>query len=169
MHPEAHAALDKMLSDAGIDRHHTYRVLDLGGADINGTGRDLLPKAHWTGLDIEPGLRVDIVADATTWQPAAGESWDIVVCTELLEHVARWHDVLLTAACALDLDGRFFLTCASIGRRPHGARGAPDPAPGEYYGNIDPGKLRLLMRTHFRDVYVTYNPTPGDAYAWGVK
>jgi hypothetical protein len=158
-----------MLTAAGIDRDYPYRALDLGGADINGTGRDLLPAAKWTGLDLVPGPGVDIVADATTWQPAAGESWDLVVSTELLEHVERWPDVLLSAACALDIGGSFFVTCASIGRRPHGARGGYDPEPGEHYANISPDKLRYFMRMHFRDVNVTYNPIPGDLYTWGLK
>lgn len=169
MHPEAHAGLDRMLADAGIDRDLPWRALDLGGADINGTGRDLLPAAKWTGLDIHPGPGVDVVADATTWTPPPGAEWDIVVCTELLEHVDRWPAVVTTAACALVNAGYLFVTCAATGRRPHGARGEPYPAPNEYYGNIDPTELLLHLGTHFRDLHVDYNPNPGDVYAWGVK
>lgn len=169
MHPEAHAAMDRMLTEAGIDRAATLRVLDLGGADINGTARGLLPKAEWTGLDIEPGPGVDIVADATKWDIPRNIEFDAVVCTELLEHVECWLLVLHTASAALKPGGHLFITCASDGRPPHGARGGPEPAPGEHYGNIQLGLLRLALETHFSEVQVTYNPNPGDAYAWAVK
>lgn len=169
MHPEAHAAMDRMLTEARIDRAAPLRVLDLGGADVNGSIRDLLPKAEWTGLDIQPGPGVDIVADATTWDPPDDREWDVVVCTELLEHVHNWTAVLAAASSALRYSGRhLFVTCASTGRPPHGARGAAEPAPGEHYANIDPDRLGEVLGVLFTRAEVTYQPIPGDAYAWAV-
>lgn len=169
MHPEAHAAVDLMLTQAGIDRTAPLRVLDLGGADINGTARDLLPKAEWTGLDIEPGPGVDIVDDARFWMPAPDRDWDIVVSTELLEHVDHWQGVLAGAAAALRDPGRhLFVTCAGHGRPPHGARGGAAPAVGEYYGNVNTNELHFVLGTLFREVHVDYVAVPGDLYAWAV-
>ncbi|MEU0467299.1 methyltransferase domain-containing protein [Amycolatopsis sp. NPDC006131] len=156
-----------MLDAAGLDTTAPVDALDLGGADINGTARHLLPNATWTGLDIQPGPGVDIVADATTWQP--DRVFDVVVCTELLEHVQNWRAVLATAHAALRAGGVLVLTCASNGRRPHGARGDMDPAPGEWYGNVDWEDIGDELAHLFTEYQVVFNPNPGDCYAWGRK
>ena len=46
MHPEAHDAVGRMLDLSGIERAAPWRVLDLGGRDINGTIRAHLPKGR---------------------------------------------------------------------------------------------------------------------------
>lgn len=167
MHVEACAGARKMLADAGLNPAGEWDSLDLGGADINGTARSLLPYARWTGLDIAPGPGVDIVTDATTWEP--DRSFDVVVCTELLEHVPQWGQCIATAWKALRAGGTLILTCASTGRRPHGARGDMDPAPGEWYGNVPIDELRAVIACLFRGYEVVFNPDPGDCYAWARK
>ncbi|WP_030917276.1 class I SAM-dependent methyltransferase [Streptomyces sp. NRRL B-24720] len=157
-----------MLDLSGIDRAASWRVLDLGGRDINGTIRSHLPKATWTGTDIEPGDGVDIVHDATLTWPADAGQFDVVVCTEVLEHLPLWRLVLHTAAEALEPGGPELLvvTCASDGRPEHGVAGAPLPAPGEWYANVPPGHVRETLETLFEQVHVEYQANPGDAYAW---
>jgi len=166
MHAEAYAAVDRMITDSGIDRRGQWTGLDIGGRNVNGAARDLLPRATWTGLDATPGPGVDIVADARTWVP--DRLVDVVLCTEVLEHVERWAEVLTTARDALDPagPGLVLVTCASSGRPPHGAGGAPAPAEGEWYRNVAPDVLEDVARRLWRDVHVTYNPHPGDAYLW---
>ncbi|MFB6776480.1 methyltransferase domain-containing protein [Streptomyces sp. NPDC056352] len=168
MHPEAHDAVGRMLDLSGIERDASWRVLDLGGRDINGTIRAHLPKATWTGTDIEPGPGVDIVHDATLPWPQDAGQFDVVVCTEVLEHLPLWRLVLHAAAEALEPGGPELLvvTCASDGRPEHGVAGAPLPAPGEWYGNVPPGHLRDTLESLFREVHVEYRANPGDAYAW---
>lgn len=169
MHIEARSGLDRMLTTAAIDRGAAWRVLDLGGRDINGGIRDLLPKAEWTGMDLVPGPGVDLVHDATQPWPESFPVFDIVVCTEVLEHVQDWRMVVAAAYAALDPSGpqAVFVTCASDGRRPHGASGDMWPAPGEWYANVSPEELREAMSRVFTEVLVEYNPMPGDAYAYG--
>jgi hypothetical protein len=65
MHPEARDGLARQLAASGVALDAPWRVLDLGGRNINGQIRDLLPAAKWTGLDITPGPGVDLVHDAT--------------------------------------------------------------------------------------------------------
>lgn len=168
MHPEARDGLDRMIAATGIDRGAGWRVLDLGGRDVNGGIRDLLPDAHWTGLDIRSGPGVDLVHDATLPWPDGFPLFDIVVSTEMLEHVHDWPAVLETAHAALDPFGAqlAFFTCASTGRRPHGASGEWDPPADEWYGNVDPEHLSRELGRVFADSIVEYNPTPGDAYAY---
>ncbi|MFD4830119.1 methyltransferase domain-containing protein [Streptomyces uncialis] len=168
MHPEAHEAIRRMMDHAELDRTATWSALDLGGRDINGTVREHLPNAAWTGTDLSPGPGVDIVHDATLpWRPEHG-LYDVVVCTEVLEHVENWRAVLGAAAGALDPGGPQLLvvTCASDGRPAHGMSGAPQPAPGEWYANVPPRALRDALTDLFDVVYVEYRARPGDAYAW---
>jgi SAM-dependent methyltransferase len=158
--------------------------LDIGGADVNGTARRWFPEVSWHGLDIAPGPGVDIVADATTWrghgfvgdegreQPGIDlPAYDIVLCTELLEHVKDWPAVLETIWHALVPDGHAFITCASTGRRPHGARGEHDVPPGEHYANVHPDELRDKVSRMYQagmkfEGAMRYTAVPGDLYAW---
>ena len=112
-------------------------------------------------LDIEAGPGVTIVADARTWRPEPGsELYDLVISTECLEHVEGWTSVIATAAAALKVGGWFVGTCASIGRGPHGATGAPSPAKGEWYRNVWPQELVGMARSCFGFVNVQYEQDP---------
>ena len=167
MHPEARDGLARQLEASGLDLSAPWRVLDLGGRDINGSIRDLLPNAKWTGLDIAAGPGVDLVHDATTPWPDGFDRFDLVVSTEVLEHVEKWGAILRTASQALEPDGpeALFVTCASTGRPQHGASGAPLPGPGEWYSNVGPSALADVLESLFRHSVVEYRPNPGDAYA----
>lgn len=169
MHPEAYDGLARMLAASGLALDAPWRALDLGGRDINGSIRGLLPAARWTGLDIAPGPDVDLVHDATTAWPDGWDRFDLVVCTEVLEHVEKWAALLRTASQALEPGGpeMLFVTCASTGRRPHGASGAMDPGPGEWYDNVSPAAVRGALVGLFRSSHVEYRANPGDAYGWG--
>lgn len=157
-----------MIEATGIDRQYAYRCLDLGGRDINGGIRDLIPNGKWMGVDIAPGPGVDIVRDCTHGWLDTLPRFDIVVCTEVLEHVAEWRDLLRTCAQALDPMGSqlLFVTAASTGRRPHGASGALHPAPGEWYRNVPWAEVADELEKWFNNSSVDYNPNPGDVYAW---
>ncbi len=169
MHAEARIALDRMIDQSGIDRQYAFRCLDLGGRDINGGIRDLIPNGQWQGVDIEAGPGVDIVRDCTMGWLDLLPRFDVVVCTEVLEHVEKWRDILRTCAQALDPMGSqlLFVTAASVGRHPHGASGAPAPAAGEWYQNVTPADVMVEMEILFNNSSVEYNPHPGDVYAWG--
>ena len=126
---------------------------------------------RWVGLDIEPGPGVDIIADAR--KPVIGERrnyFDFVLCTEVFEHVDDWGAIVLSISDWLKPGGVTVVTCASTGRRPHGARGAMDPAPGEHYANVP--ELHLLdafWAAGFNEYKSKYQAVPGDVYAWARK
>lgn len=69
------------------------RVLEVGSLDVNGSVRPLIEQAfhpeRYLGIDVVEGPGVDKVYDITR-QPLADEMVDLVVCTETLEHMARW-------------------------------------------------------------------------------
>lgn len=169
MHDEARAGFAKMLEQSGLDPFIDWYVLDVGGANVNGTVHEQLPNAKWIVLDIEDAPNVNIIADAATWPAKAWDfGFDVVTATELFEHAQRWADIIATMADALRENGPQILiaTCASTGRSPHGARGESGVPAGQHYGNVSPEDAERVLREHFKLVHVEYNPNPGDIYMW---
>lgn len=166
MHAEAFLGYKDMLHRSEIDVEAAWRVLDLGGQNVNGTVHSLMPNAKYTVLDIATGPSVDITADACTWEPT--ELFDIVITTELFEHCECWDEVVYTASRALDQNGPglLFITCASTNRTPHGSHGEGVVPAGQYYGNVDPEDLKGILKLHFSESIVRYQYPPGDVYAW---
>lgn len=164
MHTEAYA---------WVQRHATTEpvtVLDIGGRNINGTVKDLFPNAAvYLAMDIADGPGVDVVADAATWTP--DREYDVVVCCEVFEHTAVWPQICRTAFTACASGGLFIATMAGPGRPAHSAvDGGWQLWPGEYYGNVDPGRLeRELKACGFVDVIVDQQFRPADVRAVAVK
>jgi hypothetical protein len=165
MHPEAYQGFQRLLNETEVDRAAPLSILDIGGQNVNGSVHDLFlhPDTTVTTLDIE---NADIIADATTWEP--DRLYDMVIATEVFEHVEGWREVVKTARKALQPWGIFLTTCASLNRPPHGATGAPLPEPGEWYENVDPVDLDLALGGSFHRHSVRYQYPPGDAYGWGM-
>jgi methyltransferase family protein len=174
-----HAAAMKGFTDnlealPGPWRHSGQkRALDLGGADVNGTVHATLAGyvelSELEVLDVAPGPGVTIVADARTqdWW-TTDDFYDLVISTEMLEHVQGWKATIRTAALVLREGGWFVGTCASLGRRPHGARGEYDPPAGEHYANVGPSELvHALSGYGFDAIHVQYRLDPADAHGKG--
>lgn len=173
MHAEAYMAVRRMIQRTGINREERWTALDIGGAYWNGSARPELPNANWTVIDqAEPtfdlgeqhGWDQYVVADATTWRPT-DLSFDVILCTEVFEHVENWRAIVATAHAVLNPTGIFIVTCASTGRPMHGATGAAAPVEGEWYANVSQRELADELAKWFEDVFTEYTPLPGDAYA----
>lgn len=163
MHPEVQdwaariVAADPTLAEATT-------ALDIGGRDVNGSIHHLFPAAFVTTLDDAVGEGVDMVADARVWEPNG--QWELVICTEVLEHVDGWPGIIGTAYKALELNGRLILTAAAPPRAPHSGIDGWDLREGEHYENIDPGMLHsALFDAGFVDIHVEHNEAHGDVYA----
>lgn len=158
---------------AWVQRHATtepVKVLDIGGRNINGSVRDLFPNATvYTALDIRVGDGVDVVADAATWTP--DREYDVVVSCEVFEHTGSWPQICATAFKACAPGGVFIATMAGPGRPAHSAvDGGWELHPGEYYGNVDPGRLERELKTcGFLDITVDQQFSPADVRAVAVK
>lgn len=140
-------------------------VLEIGGRNINGTARECYPKAEWTSIDLQDGKDVDVVADATTWEP--DKAYDVVVITEVFEHTADWPALLRAAYAALRKGGKLICTMAGPGREPHSAVDGRDLRDGEYYMNIEPDDLEdVLTKTKFTKVKVNKLGTDVRCVAW---
>ena len=121
------------------------RVLDLGGRDVNGTPRALFRRAAaYIAVDMRAGRGVDVVADAATLD--LGETFDVVLSTELLEHTDKGAQIVGTARRHLRSAGTFLATMAGPGRLPHGASGEIRLPQGEYYANVEPEALEAWIR-----------------------
>lgn len=166
MHPEAFEAVRRISKEIELDSVE-LDALDIGGQPVNGSTHEHFRGAKWTVVDIANAPGVDIVTDATTWEPP--RQWDMVQSTECLEHVENWPGIVNTAWKALKPGGWLVLTCASTGRRPHGANGEWDPPVNQHYGNVAESAFRSVAELLFSEVYTEYNPVPGDLYAWAKK
>lgn len=166
MHPEAYNAVSLRAQQTQLANKKQWG-LDLGGQYVNGSCRDLFPNTTWVGLDIVPGPGIDIVTDATVWEPE--DIYDVILCTEVLEHVERWQEIVRVCSEALVEGGTLFLTCASTHRPPHGANGESGVPSVQHYGNVDPEPLREIAEKYFSKVDVEYNYPPGDAYMVAVR
>lgn len=130
MHPAAFMYACRSVTDLPT----VSSVLDLGSRDHNGTTRPLFGlSVRYVGVDLHPGNGVDVVADAASVE--LGETFDMVVSTELLEHTDKAAEVIANARRHLNPGGWFVATMAGPGRAEHGADGASLP-PGEFYRNV---------------------------------
>lgn len=121
-------------------------VFDIGGRDLNGSPRMMFPNANpYHVLDLRPGPNVDIVADAATWRGNEG-SYDLVICTEVFEHMPGWALILETARFALRPGGWLLFTCAGPGRPTHsGIEAVPGLLDGEWYANVSPQEIAKVL------------------------
>lgn len=138
MHTEVLDYVSRFATGEKID------ILDIGGRDVNGTPRALFPNATYTVLDVRPGENVDVVADASIWDPD-GRRWHLVVCTEVFEHTESWPEICATAMRALWPGGRFVATCAGPGRAPHSAFIEAGLQAGEFYANVPARAVREVL------------------------
>lgn len=60
------------------------KILDVGCGE--GPYWNLNPKLDWTGLDVIPTSKTDHVVDFSQNYPFPDESFDFVICTQVLEH-----------------------------------------------------------------------------------
>jgi len=98
-------------------------VLEVGSKDLNGSLRPLIeemkPK-EYIGVDIEEGRGVDEIVNAEDLIDAFGVgAFDLVVCTELMEHVENWQDVIHNLKGVVKTGGCIILTTRGPGFPKH--------------------------------------------------
>jgi SAM-dependent methyltransferase len=94
-------------------------VIEVGAYDVNGSVRpyvESLAPGSYLGVDITAGPRVDRILDAQELvSQLGGESADIVITTEMLEHVRDWHAVVTNLKGVLRPGGYLLVTTRSAG------------------------------------------------------
>ena len=141
-----HAAVKRYVR-AHLPRYYAS-VIEVGSLDINGGVSGLLdPEAMYTGIDVQPGFGVDVVADFTTYRHPYPV--DLILCLEVLEHTPKWAEIIKAAHRNLKPGGTLILTCATIGRAPHSAKSAGWMPSGEFYQNVLHADLDTQMGRFF--------------------
>jgi SAM-dependent methyltransferase len=95
------------------------RVLEVGSHDVNGSLRPMLESwgpAEYVGVDLAPGPGVDVVCPAEQLVARFGAArFDVLVSTEVIEHVEDWRAVISNCKRVLAPGGLILLTTRSPG------------------------------------------------------
>jgi SAM-dependent methyltransferase len=100
------------------------QVIEVGSLDVNGSLRSFVEKfvpQRYIGVDIGHGPGVDITCDATEIVERFGsEAFDVVISTEVLEHIRDWRKVIANFKTILKPGGVLLITTRSRGYGYHG-------------------------------------------------
>ncbi|HBB65910.1 MAG: methyltransferase type 11 [Elusimicrobia bacterium GWA2_62_23] len=117
------------------------KVVELGSRDVNGSLRrvvELLKPSEYVGLDMEAGPGVDMVCGAEEAAAKLGaESFDVVISTEMLEHVRDWRRVISNVKRLCRPGGIILLTTRSVGAEYHSY-------PSDFW-RYDPGDMEFIF------------------------
>ena len=95
------------------------RIIEVGSRDVNGSVRSHLEAwqpAAYVGIDLYPGAGVDVVCDAMDIDRRLGENaFDLLISTELIEHVRDWRRVVHNFKHVLKPNGLMLVTTRSFG------------------------------------------------------
>lgn len=121
MHPSSlenmHLCLTRFVRGTDLDSRTAVSVLDVGGADVNGSYRALFSDPHfiYTAVDLSEGPGVDVVLPDPYRMPFADGSADIVLCGQMLEHCEFFWLAFAEMVRVLAPDGYLFLIAPSAG------------------------------------------------------
>lgn len=100
------------------------RILEVGSRNVNGSVRNIIekraPPKEYVGVDLEEGECVDLVVPAEEIADYFGEeSFDVVISTEMLEHVEDWRLVIDNMKKVLRPGGMIYISTRSYGFQYH--------------------------------------------------
>lgn len=103
-----------------IEEIRGKKVIEVGSCDVNGSLRPIIESwakpSKYVGVDIEKGLGVDVICSADEIVDHFGkETFEIVISTELLEHVRNWKKVISNLKQICKTNGCILITTRSYG------------------------------------------------------
>ena len=98
-------------------------VIEVGSMNINGSLRPIVESfgaGKYIGVDIQPGPGVDKICKVEDLENEFGSgSFDLVICTELLEHVEDWDEAVHNLKQIVRPGGALLVTTRSRGFEYH--------------------------------------------------
>lgn len=98
-------------------------ILEVGSLNVNGSPRDVCADkyAAYVGIDLTPGPGVDVTCDVEDLlkHPVGQQVYDVVISTEMLEHVHDWKIALFNLMSVVRENGVLVLTTRSPGFEYH--------------------------------------------------
>ena len=120
----------------------TSKVLEVGSLNINGSVRQFFTECDYIGIDVGPGLDVDLVVQGQDYD-GPDDYFDVVISCECFEHNPYWVETFRNMHRVCKPNGLIIMTCATTGRAEHGtARTSPQDSPlttlagWDYYKNL---------------------------------
>jgi hypothetical protein len=135
-----------------LEHLHKKDVVEVGSRNVNGSLREYVEqfKPHsYLGLDLIPGPGVDMLVDICNIPIDRFPPSDLVICTEMLEHVKSWKSAVFNIKRLCKVGGYVLLTTRSEGFKKH-------EYPGDYW------RFSILDMTQmFADFEIKYlKPDP---------
>jgi len=117
------ACIDFVKNNTTPEEILNRRILEVGAYNVNGSVRNDILKFNpkeYNGIDITPGPGVDSICDVYDIITKYGkESYDVVISTEMLEHVEDWTKCISNLKNVITPGGLIYLTTRSIGFGKH--------------------------------------------------
>lgn len=107
------------MKNISIEEIKRKKVIEVGSYDINGSLKDYVQKFEpeiYVGVDIIPGKNVDVICDVVKlFDRFEIESFDVLISTEVLEHVQNWRLAISNFKKVLKTNGFLIITTRSKG------------------------------------------------------
>lgn len=95
------------------------RIIEIGSYDVNGSLRSVIESLNpfeYVGVDLKEGPGVDVVCSAEdVLKCFEKESFDVVISTEMIEHVKDWRKVISNIKNICKFGGIIFISTRSLG------------------------------------------------------
>lgn len=121
------------------------RVLEVGALDVNGSLQGwvkVFDPELYIGIDIMHGPGVDVVMDACELAERFIRPFDLVLCTETLEHIEDWPMAMQNMMAVTAFGGAMVLTTRSVGKAFH-------EYPHDYWRFDDDAMRKVFRWWHF--------------------
>jgi SAM-dependent methyltransferase len=152
-----HACLEFTRANLRPEEVQGRAVIEVGALDVNGPVRPLvgsLGPASYVGVDLQAGPGVDEICDATGLVARFGpEAFDLLISTELLEHVRDWRSVISQFKQILRPGGRLLVTTRS--------RGFPNHAYPDDFWRYELADIRAIFSDFSLEVIESDSVHPG--------
>lgn len=109
------SVIEFFIEEVKIDEFQNKKILEVGSKYVNGSVRPLIEKftnpMKYIGVDMAEGKYVDMVVKAENIVEVFGKnSFDVVISTEMLEHVKDWRIVVNNLKEVLKPMGYIYIT-----------------------------------------------------------